>query len=74
MCSTSTLSEIKQQTQDKRLKERFISPIELLTRQLNFHSNAAALSGSDDEIKSIHALRAKEYQTAIERVSRGGEL
>ena len=74
MCSSSTLSDIERQAQDKqriRLSERFLSPAELLTRTQTFHANAEALSGHDEVLREFHAKRAREYSETLERVSSG---
>ena len=72
MCSSSTLSDIDRQAQDKqRIAERFLSPLELLFRIQSFHANAEALSGCNELMREFHAKRAREYTEALERVSIG---
>ena len=71
MCS-STLSDIERQAQDKqRISERFLTPVELLSRIKVFHTNAEALSGCNELMREFHARRAREYSEALERVSSG---
>lgn len=71
MCSSSTLEEIEQQAQDKlriSLSQRFISPIELLTRYEAFHTNAATLLKPETLEYDIHVKRSKEFGEALEKV------
>ncbi len=70
MCSPDT-PQIKQDGQEdplKRLRERFLSPSELITRMATFHANAACLVIHGSPEHEIHSRRAMEYANALEDV------
>lgn len=75
MCTPSTLGSIAQETLDKQriaLQERFLNPLELLTRFANFHLNAEAICQPTKNIcelnkiiHDLHSERAREFKEAL---------
>lgn len=71
MCSPDTLQKIEQDAQDsplKRLQGRFLSPSELLTKMMTFHTNAVGLVIPGSPEYEIHSKRAGEYERALGKV------
>lgn len=72
-CPPSTISDLQRQADDKarieahqKLSERFLPPIELLTRYKTFHENCEALVKPDTNEREVHAQRAREFREALE--------